>query len=65
MGERRQRNIRRIGWIDPYGLCNLGGNRYAAHAFIEIRGKERLCHLSICTDCVLFLANGEEPETWE
>jgi len=43
----------------------LGGNRYAAHGWIEIDGKAELCHLDVCTDCLIFIANGEEPENWE
>lgn len=44
----------------------LGGNRYAAHGFLDTdpdRGK--LLHLEICEDCLFYLANGDEPEHWE
>ena len=48
---------------------SLGGDRYVAHAF-EDDGDgnpvtDSVVHLSICTDCLLFHANGDEPESWE
>lgn len=49
----------------------LGGNRYAAHALIPLdkpkdpsrplMGAEVL-HLEVCTDCLIFIANGDLPE---
>jgi len=41
--------------------CNstLGGNREDAHGYLN---NDTLIHLSICTDCVVYLANGELPE---
>ena len=52
----------------PCDACgsHLGGNRYAAHGFLDSdpdRGK--LIHLEICQDCLFYLANGDEPEHWE
>jgi len=46
---------------------SLGGNRYAAHAIRNIGkpGEIEICHISICEDCLLFHANGDEPENWE
>lgn len=51
---------------------SLGGSRYAAHGFIIPEGEDpndrelwSLVHLDICTDCLQYLANGEEPEHWE
>jgi hypothetical protein len=41
----------------------LGGTRYAAHG-IEKTGIEPV-HLDICVDCLLYHANGVEPEAWE
>lgn len=41
---------------------HLGGQRYSAHAFTE-KG-ERL-HLEVCEDCLVFIANGDEPASWE
>ena len=43
----------------------LGGSRHPAHGWTEINGREILVHLDICTDCLMYLANGDEPETWE
>lgn len=50
----------------------LGGDRHTAHGWPvdqandDIRsGEYTLFHLSICTDCLLFHANGDEPESWE
>jgi hypothetical protein len=41
----------------------LGGNRYAAHGWLDgITDIEHLIHLEICQDCLMYLANGEEPE---
>lgn len=44
--------------------CNshLAGDRYAAHAFTSER---ELIHLNICVDCLMFIANGDEPDRWE
>ena len=39
----------------------LGGDRHEAHG--EINGG--WYHLSVCTDCLLYFANGDIPETWE
>jgi hypothetical protein len=40
----------------------LGGDRYAAHG----RDKDgAIVHLSICSDCLMYMANGDEPEQWE
>lgn len=51
----------------------LGGDRHTAHGWPADNGRwQRLAedppalfHLSICTDCLLFHANGDEPESWE
>ena len=55
----------------------LAGDRHPAHAtarrylpqerYYGLRpsGPEYILHLDICTDCVLYLANGDEPENWE
>lgn len=40
---------------------HLGGNRYDAHAFLD----EKLIHLSVCVDCLMYIANGDEPENWK
>lgn len=44
---------------------SLGGNRYAAHGVMTLRGKETVVHLDVCADCLCYLANGDEPEDWE
>lgn len=48
----------------PCDCCNssLGGDRHAAH------GKDKdgnLVHLDICVDCLMYIANGDEPEIWD
>lgn len=44
----------------------LGGQRYAAHALMtHINGREAWICLSVCADCLCYIANGDEPETWE
>ena len=40
----------------------LGGDRHPAHA---LDGNNELVHLEVCTDCVLFWANGDLPESWD
>ena len=42
---------------------SLGGDRYAAHGFLK--GTREIIHLDVCVDCLLYLANGDEPEEWE
>lgn len=43
------------------------GDRHEAHGIEterDERGELQIYHLTICTDCLLFHANGDEPETW-
>jgi hypothetical protein len=43
------------------------GDRHEAHGIAterDERGDVDISHLSICTDCLLFHANGDEPEEW-
>jgi len=42
---------------------SLGGDRHAAHA-ISREGGLDITHIEICVDCVVWHANGEEPEQW-
>lgn len=42
----------------------FGGDRFIAHAFIDNDHTNALLHLDICVDCLMFHANGDEPETW-
>ncbi len=48
---------------------SMAGNRHAAHYIIpDDKGSTRgqpIEHASICTDCLVYLANGDEPENWE
>lgn len=52
-------------------LCGskLGGNRYCAHGIIEDGHSDpqdmQIIHLSVCFDCVMYMANGDLPENWE
>lgn len=49
----------------PCGICGtrLGGDRHVWH-WVDDDG--RICHEDdACTDCVMYLANGDEPEQWE
>ncbi len=53
----------------------LGGNRYPAHGIVQIRDpadeggpqtiEGTLLHLDVCEDCLVYLANGDEPANWE
>lgn len=54
----------------PCGVCKtaLGGNRHVWH-WIDGgdehgKGGEIVHESDMCTDCVLYLANGDEPEAW-
>lgn len=44
----------------------LAGDRFDAHGIAhEFKAGERtIIHMDICTDCLLFHANGDEPESW-
>jgi hypothetical protein len=44
----------------------LQQNLYAGHCWITLDdGKEVLTHLELCSDCMMFIANGDLPENWE
>jgi hypothetical protein len=47
----------------PCECCGSGlaGTRYAAHGF---DAHDELNHLEVCVDCLCYIANGDEPETW-
>jgi len=52
----------------PCDSCNshLGGDRHAAHGYITFDdGSEELVHFDVCTDCLLYHANGDVPEEEE
>lgn len=43
----------------------LGGDRHAAHGLIALKPRARrthLIHLDVCTDCLVFVANGDLPD---
>ncbi len=42
----------------------FGGDRHPAHYIYEPNGARSLEHVDVCTDCLLFAANGDEPEEW-
>ena len=45
---------------------HLGGDRLPAIGmYLDNDGKQQTTELSICVDCAMFHANGEEPETWQ
>lgn len=50
---------------------HLGGDRHPAHGIIadtteEAQKPDRtITHFDVCTDCVMFHANGDEPEDWK
>lgn len=50
------------------GICGtrMGGDRYVWHWLDEEGKLSGIQHEDdCCQDCVLFLANGDEPEQWE
>jgi hypothetical protein len=51
-----------FSWSDC-GICGspLGGTKYLWHAIVD---GEIVHFIDACTDCVVYLANGDEPETW-
>jgi hypothetical protein len=52
----------------PCGICGttLGGDRHAWHWVDPNDPAREIEHESdACTDCVVFLANGDEPESWK
>lgn len=47
----------------PCDACGSSpGDRHPAHGIDQASGD--VLHLDICIDCVLYLANGDEPESW-
>ena len=47
----------------------LGGNRYVAHALVQVKSNDNprklqwlTEHYEICEDCVLYIANGDVPD---
>ena len=47
---------------------SLGGDSSAGHGFLvdkDPTNDAALVHLRMCTDCVLYFANGDEPDTWQ
>ncbi len=55
----------------PCDCCgsSMSGDRHDAHFTIpDSKGSvigQPLHHMEICTDCLLYLANGDVPENWE
>ena len=56
----------------PCEACGstLGGDRHPAHGtrrrtnlFTNLTDHGEIVHLDICTDCLFYIANGDEPET--
>ena len=48
---------------------SLGGDRYPGHALDRdpqapgyVRDSANIIHLEVCADCLMFIANGDEPE---
>ena len=51
-----------FSWSQCEGCgSTFGGDRYPAHGFVE----GSLIHFEVCIDCLMYIANGEEPETWQ
>lgn len=69
--EREQAEESHFSWsaCDSCG-STLGGDRHPAHFLIREPGAETLVgaelyHCDVCTDCLFYHANGDEPEAWE
>jgi len=43
----------------------FGGDRFAAHGWATVNGKDTLLHFEVCVDCLQYIANSEFPETWK
>lgn len=57
-----------FSWSSCEGCgSTLGGNRHPAHTRAEINGEPVTywLHLDICDDCVMYFANGDEPDEWQ
>ena len=53
-----------FSWSQCEGCgSRLGGDRHPAHATVGLN--HEVVHLDVCVDCVMYLANGDEPENWE
>jgi hypothetical protein len=75
VGELTLRKMIDEGLSDEGGISRAGcdccgsglqQNLYAGHCWITLDdGKEVLTHLELCSDCMLFIANGDFPENWE
>ena len=48
----------------PCECCgsSLGGDRYPAHGIDPDDANGSVVHLDVCADCLMYLANGDEPE---
>ncbi len=49
---------------------SLGGDRHPAHFLLEgweklPKEERKIHHCLVCTDCVMYHANGDEPEDWQ
>lgn len=44
---------------------SLGGDRYPGHYILTIDEEHAIQHMDVCVDCLVYLANGDEPENWE
>lgn len=44
---------------------SLYGARYSAHAVLDSSKDREVIHLSVCVDCMQYIANGDKPESWE
>ena len=42
----------------------LGGDRYPAHGVPSATADAPVVHMDVCVDCLMFHANGDEPEDW-
>ena len=40
----------------------FGGDRYPAHGLDD---DLEIVHIDVCVDCLMYLANGDEPEAWQ
>lgn len=61
-----------FSWLPCDGCgSGLGGQRFPLHGVVadtmdEAREADKeITHFDVCVDCLMYHANGEEPETWQ
>ena len=55
-----------FSWSACDSCCStFGGDRHPAHFIHEGKYANVIVHCNVCTDCLFFHANGDEPDDWQ